>query len=210
MRTNMGKYLMAGLLALLLTTPASAATFDTKPCTDGSGPGCYLMRIAGEIIPGDAKKFENLVKAKVITSGVVYLEGPGGLFEDGMAIAKLVRQRRFFTYVGEDRACMSMCAIIWVAGDTRYYTGKSTIGFHGMFTLPTDNQGNPLKGGKATPYNAGNALVGAFFNQIGLGDKAIMALTNANSDSVYYLNTNNIEELGIKAERWVSQSPNQG
>jgi hypothetical protein len=200
----------AGLLALIAwsMTPAHAASFDTKPCTDG-GPGCYLMRISGEIMPGDAKRFTDLVKAKVITSGVVYLDSPGGLFEDGMAIAKLVRQRRFFTYVG-DGACMSMCAIIWIAGDTRYYTGKSIIGFHGIVTLPTDNQGNRVKGGKATPYNGGNALVGAFFNQIGLNDKAIATLTNAGFDSAFYLNTKNIEELGIKAERWVTPSPGQG
>ena len=194
---------MAGLLALLAwtTTPASAANIVIQECKDGKA-GCYLISIYGEIKDGDAKNFTDLVSKKSVTSAVVYLNSPGGVFEEGIAIARLVHQRNFDTYVGDGNKCMSMCAIIWLAGNIRYYTGKSTIGFHGIFTAFKDKQSNRIKGSKLLAYNAGNALVGAFYSQLGLSDKAIETLTNPAPDEAFYLNTKNIGELGINATRW--------
>jgi hypothetical protein len=198
------KTITAGLLALLAwtTTPASAASINHTECKDGKA-GCYLISIAGEITEGDAKTFTDLVQNKSITSAVVYLNSPGGDFEDGMAIARFVHQHNFETYVADGKECISMCAIIWVAGSIRYYTGKAIIGFHSISLTAVDKQGNRIKGSKAVPSNGGNALVGAFYSQLGLNDKAIRALTEASPYETFYLNTKNVNELGINAQRWV-------
>jgi hypothetical protein len=197
------KTLTAGLLALLAwtMTPASAADIASKECT-GNKVGCYIISITGDVTKGDGKKFTDLIQEKSITTAVVNLSSPGGWFDEGMTIARLVHQRNFETYVGDGRECMSVCAIIWIAGNPRLYTGKATIGFHGIFTAPTGKQGNIVQNGKTTPSNGGNALVGAFFNQLGLSDEAIRSLTEAAPDDVFYLNTKNINELGINAKRW--------
>ena len=201
------KTITAGLLALLAwtTTPASAASLKYKACDDGKA-GCYVITIAGEITRDDGKDLADFVASKPVTSAVLWLNSPGGIFEDGMGIARLVRQRNFDTYVGDGGTCTSMCAIIWLAGNIRYYTGKAQIGFHSMSSWPVDKQGNRIRNGKVTSYNGGNALVGAFFSKLGLSDKAIEALTDAEYSSMFYLNTKNIEELGIAAKRWTPPS----
>jgi hypothetical protein len=190
------KTITAGLLALCAAmTPAHAADIGVNKFKDSENSFVYIW---GTIEEGDGKKFAELV-ANNVTVKAVLLDSPGGSFEDGMVIAKLVHERKFYTSVRQDWVCMSMCAIIWVAGSDRYYGGKTKIGFHSMSTWWEVNQGKGKKGIKREAYNAGNALVGAFYNQLGLNDAAIIALTNANYDSMFYLNTKRLEELGIKA-----------
>jgi hypothetical protein len=197
------KTITAGLLALLAwsMTAAHAADIGSKKFADcdESKEACYFIHIWGWIQDGDAKKFTDLVVSTTGKVGTILLDSPGGSFEDGMAIAKLVRERNFITSVRKDWECTSMCAIIWIAGSKRYYGGKTKIGFHSIASVPVDKQGSPIKGGKRVPFNGGNALVGAFFYKLGLNEKAIEVLTDAAPTSMYYLTTKRLEELGIKA-----------
>jgi len=200
------KTITAGLLALLAwsVTPAHAAEIGTNKFTDcdesKNAVACTFIYIGGELVKGDGQKFTDLVQRLTVKVDTVLLGSPGGSFEDGMVIAKLVHQRRFATSIRKEWECTSMCAIIWLAGAQRYYSGKSKIGFHSMSTWWETNQGGK-KGVRTEAYNAGNALVGAFFYQLGLSDAAIIALTGADYKSMFYLNGKRLEELGIEATR---------
>jgi hypothetical protein len=203
METNMMKYLMAGLLALLIgVAPAAAAKLQYKEC-DNKAAGCYVILIENDLTEGTAKTVADFVRENHVTSAVVWLDSPGGLFDEGIAIARLVRQYNFETYVGDGWECTSMCAVIWLAGSKRYYTGKAKIGFHGVYLSEVDKQGNLKKNGKVRPTSGGNAVLGAFFGQLGLGDEAIRKLTEASPDEMFWLNTKNVQEIGINAERWM-------
>ena len=202
------KTISAGLLALLAwtTTPASAANISVNwKCSDGTidEVKCGYFYIDGEILRGDAKKFADVIKSTSNTKVDMYLflRSSGGVFEDGMEIAKLVHERGFRTDVANTDTCTSMCAIIWLAGSKRIYGGKARIGFHSVATTSVDSNGNRIKGSKSVPYNGGNALVGAFFHELGLNDKAIETLTDAEPSSMFYLNAKRLEELGITAKR---------
>jgi hypothetical protein len=155
----MGKYLMAGLLALFVVLPAHAAniTYNEK-CDDGTN-NCKFILINGDVMPGDAKKFSDLMATT--TTRKLYLHSPGGLLDEGLAIAKVVHQQHNFeTLVDKPIRGVSVCAIIWLAGAQRYYYGKSAIGFHGVYLAPADKQGRMMKNGKATPSSGGNAVLG--------------------------------------------------
>jgi hypothetical protein len=193
--TTMLKTITAGLLALLAAmTHANAADITVGKFKDSENS---YVKVWGEIVDGDGKKFADALN-DVSVKGVL-LNSNGGSFEDGMAMAKLVYERKLWTSVRKNWECESMCAIIWIAGTVRYYGPKTKIGFHGVSTSWEVNEGNGRKGRKYEPYSAGNALVGAFFNQLGLWDIAIVALTSAKHDSMFWLNTKRLEELGIKA-----------
>jgi hypothetical protein len=196
------KTITAGLLALLAwsMTPAHAADIGVKKFNDcNEMTNCSFIYVWGWIEDGDGKKFADLVANNTGQVKAVLLDSPGGSFEDGMVMAKLVREHKFYTSVRKDWLCTSMCAIIWIAGSDRYYGGKTKIGFHSIANVQVDKQGSPIKGGKKTPFNGGNALVGAFFYQLGLSEKAIETLTDADPTSIFWLNTKRLEELGIKA-----------
>jgi hypothetical protein len=191
------KTITAGLLALLAwsMTPARAADIGVGKFKDSENS---YIHIWGWINKGDGKKFADLVASDASIKAVL-LDSSGGSFEDGMVIAKLVHERKFYTSVRKDWECVSMCAIIWIAGRDRYYGAKTKIGFHSIASVPVDKQGSPVQGGTRRPFNGGNALVGAFFYQLGLSEKAIEALTDAAPTNMFYLNTRRLEELGIKA-----------
>jgi hypothetical protein len=199
------KTITAGLLALLAAmTPAHAADIGVNwKCDDGTidKANCGYYYIDGEILRGDGKKFREIIAstANIGVDSYLFLRSPGGVFEDGMDIAKVVHNWKFRTDASD--VCTSMCAIIWLAGTTRYYGGKARIGFHSISAWPTDSQGNRIKNGKPTPYNGGNALVGAFFHELGFNDKTIEALTDAVPSSMFYLNGKRLEELDITAKR---------
>jgi len=191
---------MAGLLALFVVLPAHAAniTYNEK-CDDGT-TNCKFILINGDIMPGDAKKFSDLMATT--TTRRLYLNSPGGLLDEGLAIAKVVHQQHNFeTLVDNTDTCVSACAIIWLAGAQRAYFGKSKIGFHGVFFAASDKQGRMVQNSKTRPSSSGNAVLGAFFGRLGLSDEAITKLTEAGPDEMFYLNTKNIGELGITAVR---------
>jgi hypothetical protein len=192
------KKLLAIVAALAATiVGANAATFDLKECKDKSA-GCYIVTLTGKIEPGDGEAFHNLVQSKNITKALVALNSPGGEFEDGMTIANTVRLNKFTTWVGDGWECESMCSTIWLAGSRRFYQGKAKIGFHGIFSAWVNRETKKMTG--VQPSSSGNALVGAFYNQLGLGPIAIEALTKAAPDSMYWLDKNKATELGIQIE----------
>jgi hypothetical protein len=191
----MKKILLTTIAALLLATgTANAATLDARQC-DSKTEGCYVIALTGTILPGDGDAFNNLVASKSITNALVTLNSPGGDFESGLSIAYAVRRNKFTTWVGDGWDCASMCATIWVAGARRFYQGKAKIGFHGIYWAREDY----------TPISAssdGNALLGAFYNQIGLSSSAIKTLTEQTPNRMYWLNKNSAVDLSIPVEEW--------
>jgi hypothetical protein len=193
---------IAGLALLTsLAAPASAATIEAKECADHSR-GCYIITINGEIGKDDGKKFQDLVEAKDVTNGMVALNSPGGELFGSLKIAYAVHEKKFTTWVGDDWHCASLCAVIWMAGSTRYYGNKAKIGFHGVYDVYVDKAGQMVKGTKPVPSSSGNALVGAFYAELGLSDKAIYTLTDAPPTSMYWLNAKTAADLQFAVERW--------
>jgi hypothetical protein len=192
------KQLLAIVAALAATiVGANAATFDLKECKD-KATGCYIVTLKGKIEPGDGDAFHNLVQSKGITNALVALNSPGGEFDDGMTIANTVRLNKFTTWVGDGWECESMCSAIWLAGSRRFYQGKAKIGFHGIYSAWVNSKTKKMT--NIQPSNSGNALVGAFYNQLGLGSNAIATLTDPAPDSMYWLDKNKAVELGIQIE----------
>jgi hypothetical protein len=180
---------------------AHAADLRLKPCESGA-PYCYAITITGKIEKGDGFAFRNLIKGKEHSHVTVGLNSSGGNFEAGLAIAEAVYYSQFKTLVGDDWRCTSMCAVIWLAGSTRYYHAKAKIGFHGVSTSWLDNNGKTDENRAPVPYNGGNALIGAFYNLIGLKSEAILALTDANHDDTYWLSAERAARLGIVVSEW--------
>ena len=83
--------------------------------------------------------------------------------------------------------------MIWLAGSVRQAEKNARIGFHAAFYA--DKNGHSL--GEA---GMGNALVGAYYADLGLSDLAIVYLTKSSPNGVTWLNANQATKLAIKAE----------
>jgi hypothetical protein len=165
-----------GILAALLTTtalPAYAAQVETR---DGNA-----ITISGQINPNDFETFK--IKAGPLTKADVWLSSPGGDLQAAIKIGEFIRLRGWSTFV--TAGCSSACALIWLGGVTRYMTDTARVGFHAA-SINGQEKG------------AGNAVIGAYMNRLGLSYDAVLFATTASSSDITYLTPDYAKHIGIK------------
>lgn len=151
------------------------------------GPdGIVLISINGTFAEGDDAMFRRL--ASESDRAVVVLNSGGGNLQSGLEIGKAIRLRGFATTVLPGALCASACALTWLAGSPRLLDAESKVGFHAAYRLVD---------GKASESGAANALVGAYLNQLGLSDNAIVYVTSAPPEGVEWLTQENADQVGI-------------
>lgn len=139
--------------------------------------GVVMLLVSGELLEGDAALF-----AKGLTEAqpdAVILSSPGGRLIESLAIGRHIRKKQMATVVPPDVVCASSCALIWLAGKTRFMASNSLIGFHAAYV--TTEAGDAESG-------VGNALVGSYLNQLGLSDEAVIFATSTAPSDLQFLN----------------------
>ena len=117
---------------------------------------------------------------------IVTLMSYGGSINPALQIGDLIRKRGMSTFVPGDRTCTSACALIWLAGVPRTVGDTPQIGFHAAYD-PTTRQ----------ETGVGNAVVGAYLRDLGVGYKAIAFMTRKGPTSVEWLTPDLAKELGV-------------
>jgi hypothetical protein len=161
----------------------SAAEFSRTGSRE-NGPD--IIFVTGDLALGDEKKFIDVA----LSSGnaVVVLQSPGGNLIAGIEIGKAIHLKGFATYVPDNIQCVSACALAWLGGRIRYMSKTARVGFHAAYI---DN------GGQAAVSSSGNALVGAYLNQIGLPPPAIVYITEASPQGMQWLTFTDAQRYGI-------------
>lgn len=171
------------ILTFLLSSSLNAADISSERY--GSSD-LYFMNIYGQINEEDGRRFQDL--SRNIKRAVVTLDSPGGSVLGGLEIGRSIRSNNYVTAVPNKTLCASSCALIWLAGAKRFAEEGSFIGFHAAFIY---------KNGKPVETGSGNALIGAYLNQIGLSDKAIIFITNAPPEGIARLDKSLSQQYGI-------------
>jgi hypothetical protein len=166
--------------AMLAAAPAHAATFEAS-APDGHGD--ITVNIVGKFLPGDGIAFEAIVE-KVKGKGVIFFSSRGGSLAAGLAIGDAIRRHGFGTAVIAGKECYSACAIAWLAGDLRFTSPTSRIGFHAAYD------------GKGVSSSA-NAVIGAYLNQLGFEIPTIAYITETDPDDIRYLSRADALRYGI-------------
>jgi hypothetical protein len=189
--STMKKLFLTGIAALFLATGAAQTAeikvFEAQKPETGEWGRFVIIR--GEINKGNADAFSlkalpGFPKQKVF----VGLESNGGEAMEALNIGMIIHKRGFNTLVLDNQICASACALIWLAGRTRYAAPKAAIGFHAIYF----GDGNISSGG--------NALVGVYLRELGLSLKAIRYLTQAPPDGMEWLSAKSAYEYGIKMQ----------
>lgn len=139
-----------------------------------------IFAILGPITNGDYEKLVSLTNHLPYGQAVIFLNSPGGVAYEGIAIGEYVRNKGFTTAVAPIDECDSSCAIIWAAG--KYKSASfpgSKIGFHALYNPITFEQSG-----------RGNAKLGAVLGRWGYSDSAIEFMTEKGHDTVNYLDKN--------------------
>lgn len=180
----MDKLLFAKFAAAFTLVASSTPAADIRVVSTGTP--MELVVLEGEIVQGDANRFWETVRS--IDLGAVILNSPGGNLVEGLVIGRTIRASGFTTGVAPGTACASACALAWLGGETRYMDPTALVGFHAAYIE---------ENGRVSESGVGNALVGAYLNELGLGFDAVVFVSSAAPDEINWLNAAKAQQAGI-------------
>ena len=170
-------------LCLFVSFSVQAAEFSTSTSPDGEPD---IIFVIGDLTLGDEKQFANL--ALNSEKAIVVFQSPGGNLRAGIEIGTTIHSKGFATFVPDTVQCTSACALAWLGGRIRYLSNTARVGFHAAYVDSGD---------QTTVSSSGNALVGAYLNQLGLPAPAIIYITEAPPEGMQWLNFTDAQHFGF-------------
>ncbi len=145
-----------------------------------------LVTLNGVIGPEDASAFASAIGSH--QKAVVVLNSEGGAVLPALEMGKRLRIKGLATAVPQNALCASACALLWLAGSPRFMGQGAKIGFHAAYIR---------KNGALLENGTGNALIGAYLDQLGLRESAIAYVTNAPPEGMEWLDASTARAVGI-------------
>jgi hypothetical protein len=176
------------ILSLFSLTSASAAEIDITRLENGS----MLVVIEGDFDRGDVDLFRTKIATVATGRATIAFRSEGGSLVAGIRIGTLIREKKFTTVVPDGAACASACALAWLGGSRRFVGQASNVGFHAAYILKSSG---PAESGP------GNAVMGAYLNQLGLSEQAILYITKTAPTSIQWMSLEDAAEYGIAVAR---------
>src|SRR5262245_50114937 len=173
-------------IVLLFLPPSDAAV--GAQIVRKAGTDFDLIGLQGEIKPEDVATFRGAADAS--GKAVVVLDSGGGAALAGIEMGNLIHLKRFATFVPEDTLCASSCALMWLAGNPRLIAPGGAVGFHAVYI--------PQGDGKLMTSGSGNALVGAYLNQLGFSSSVIPYVTHAPPEKMGWLSEGTARAIGLE------------
>jgi hypothetical protein len=186
-RINICRCILSAVFCFWLQT-TFAANFNKVSLGQGKAD---LITVEGQLEFGDEAKFINL--AINSPQALVAFQSNGGNLIAGIEIGKAIRLKGFGTLVPDNVKCASACALAWLGGRVRWMGKTAGVGFH---AATVDN------GGHVNISSAANALVGAYLNQLGLPNSAVVYITSAPPEEVTWLNFEEARQMGIDVQSY--------
>lgn len=189
-----GKNLVLALCVVAATETISgalAANFEASSLGSDKIP---LITVEGDLMPGDEKGFINV--ALSMTNAIVLLHSDGGDLNAGIEIGRAIRLKGYGTFVPDGMSCASACALAWLGGRVRLMGKNALIGFHAA-SSKSDRQVTA----------AGNALVGAYLNQLGLPSSAVVYITETPPNDIRLLSLADAQKVGIEVKQLDESRP---
>lgn len=148
--------------------------------------------VIGEIRSSDVDRFRSISLKH--ENAVVLLDSNGGALIPAIEIGKLIKIRGYSTLVPKDSICTSSCALIWLAGSTRWLSPQGRVGFHASYRS---------NAGRLEESGVGNALIGNYLTILNLPEKAIVFTTMASPKSISWLTAANRTSSGIEYKDFI-------
>ena len=152
--------------------------------------------VTGALKAGSYEEFADQIIG--LQNVLVVFDSEGGNLVEALEMGRKIRLRGFSTVVPEGAMCASACALAWLAGQKRFIASDAKVGFHAAYEL--EGEAPPVETG------SGNALVGAYLNDLGFSGEAIYYFTSAPPESMNWLTPEKAVELGISVEPWTALS----
>jgi hypothetical protein len=170
----------SGTSAPLGSVDPVAPSYRTTDAEDGA-----VLMLSGVIGPGAHRHFSAALARG--HPSLIVLDSPGGVLGEAFMIADEVRRRGLSTMVGPNRSCASACAIIFLAGRTKYLGPGGAIGLH--MASYADGRADP----EAT------ALMADYLSELGVPRSALRAMASTAPSRIRWLTRAELQAVGARA-----------
>lgn len=170
---------------LISPTTLLAAKMEASPLGNDQSS---IITVEGDLELGDEKKFIDIALAN--PDSIVVLGSDGGNLFAGIEIGKAIRLKGYGTFVPDGVRCASACALAWLGGRVRAMGEGAKVGFHAA---------SFKENGQIT--SAGNALIGAYLNQLGLPTSAVIYISEPPPGEIRWLTFAEAQQHGIDVTR---------
>jgi hypothetical protein len=155
---------------------------------------CATVTITGQIFPADLAAFTE--RTKDIQTAHIVLSGPGGALRPAINIGEQIHFKHWDTFVPAGEQCLSACAYIWLAGDTRDMGKQAVLMWHSAFMGGDDQHAD----------GNGNAILGMYLAHLGFSYDAVdwMIGNDPNDEKAVFRDANGV--LSEKQFRFVRSS----
>lgn len=89
-----------------------------------------VLRLTGEIAPGDGTRFADWLEAAAEPPAKVLLHSPGGSVNDALEIGAVLRTAGLNTEIAPGDICLSACPYVLMAGVERQVSAQGYVGVH--------------------------------------------------------------------------------
>lgn len=89
-----------------------------------------VIRVTGQIAPGDADRFATWLDQNRPSETLVSLDSSGGSVGDALAIGRTIRAAGYDTEVADGAVCLSACPYILAGGANRNVAPTGVVGVH--------------------------------------------------------------------------------
>jgi hypothetical protein len=178
-------FMAAMLAALLLLGEGAFAASRDAAMPSGRQREQIVLSMSGVMGPGSYREFRRVLRRA--EPDLIVLEGPGGVLGEAILIADEVRKRGIATAVGPNDRCASACAIVFLAGRTKYMGRGAKVGLHSATFVD----------GQADPEATG--VMAAYLAELGVPESTLRRMAMTAPDHIRWLSKAEQKALGIKA-----------
>ncbi len=174
-----------------------AADLDGRP----------VLRMVGQIAPGDAGRIPDLLSDRVESAPApeaLLLNSPGGSVEDALAIGRAVRRLGLRTEVAAGDVCLSACPYLLAGGTTRAVNAEGAVGVHQHYF----GESGVLPAFLAVEdVQHGQGAVMAYLDEMGIDPLLMQPALTTPPDEIYILLPEELDRYALVSEDTERSAP---
>lgn len=195
----MRAHIIAMALATSFVQPIKAAQVSNYTNDEGN----VVVTLSGEITYGDS---DNVIQAirNANSHGrrvsALRLNSGGGRVDEGLRLARVVRQGRLATVVARGSTCASACFIPFIASHEKWKSTNAGIGVHGA----SNEYGQETDGSQVITI-----LMARLVKAFGASDSIIGKMVTTPPSNIFWLSDNDLEQVGVRITGRVNYQSSQ-
>jgi hypothetical protein len=154
-----------------------------------------IVVLSGELAPGDASRFKDMLKASSAAGtavSAVRLNSPGGSLIEGVRLAAVIQGAKVATVIASGAKCVGACFLPFIAGTQKYVSATAIVGVPGA----VEKSEHEPKGDTPALLRTETPAIVRVVQKLGLLDAIVTKMLTTPEDEVFWLTPDDLRAMG--------------